>query len=69
MQITFTNGITVIFPTSAVDDGSVEIEELSTEQSQITIVGETSEVRPKPRGQRSAKYPPEEALEDVDTGD
>ncbi|MFY1668992.1 nucleoid-associated protein [Plantactinospora sp. WMMB334] len=54
MQIGFSNGITVVFPISALEDGSVEIEELSDTQSQVTLTGETREAKPRARRPRSA---------------
>ncbi|GIF09512.1 nucleoid-associated protein [Actinoplanes siamensis] len=47
MQFKFTSGAVVYFPLSALEDGSVDVEELDDMRTQITLVGEAKEARPR----------------------
>ena len=47
MQVNFTSGAVVYFPISALDDGSVDIEQIDERQTQITLVGEAKEAKPR----------------------
>lgn len=66
MQISFSNGIVVVFPVSALEDGSVEIEELSETRSQVTLTGETREAKPRSSRSRSTSDEEGSAVADID---
>ncbi|GIM95691.1 nucleoid-associated protein [Paractinoplanes toevensis] len=54
MQFNFTSGAVVYFPISALEDGSVDIEEIDDRQTQITLIGEAKEAKPRSARSRSS---------------